>query len=154
MSALSESSADGEASVRVFSALSELARTATDVDVAVADMLRQLCLLAPQGVDVDSVGVMLTDADSLRFLHAEPPPMVAVERLQEHLQLGPCFECIHRQQPVVVDDVTASRRWVRLTARPAWADVGVGAGDAAARREASLGCPGPLPVMGSAAEQS
>ena len=108
----------------MFSALSELARAATDVDVPVADVLRRLCVLTPEGVDVDGVGVMLADADAVRFLHAEPSPMIAVERLQEQLQLGPCCECIHRQQAVVVDDVTASGRWVPLTARPVWAGVG------------------------------
>lgn len=123
MSALGESSADGEESVRVFGALSELARAATDVDVAVADVLRRLCLLAPLGVDVDGVGVMLADAESVRFLHAEPRPMIAVERLQEQMQLGPCIECLHGQQAVVVDDVTASGRWVPLTARAVWAGV-------------------------------
>jgi diguanylate cyclase (GGDEF)-like protein len=99
----------------------------TDADVTVADLLRRLCSLMQDGVDVevDGVGVMLTHAVPFSFLHAEPSSsMVDVERIQERLRFGPCAESINRRQAVVVDDLASSTRWSPLTGRPVWAGIG------------------------------
>jgi diguanylate cyclase (GGDEF)-like protein len=50
--------------------------------------------------------------------------VVAVERLQETLQRGPCRESLDRQQAVVVDDVATARAWPELVSRAARAGLG------------------------------
>jgi diguanylate cyclase (GGDEF)-like protein len=104
-------------------ALSELIRVGNG-EFTVPGILRELCLVAGGGLGVDGVGVMAVDDDRLRFVHADPRPVVEVERLQETLQRGPCRDSIDRQQAVVVDDVATAGKWPELVARAARAGLG------------------------------
>jgi len=47
--------------------------------------------------DVDGVGVMLADGGGLRFVDAQPRSVVGLERLQEALGQGPCYDSLFRQ---------------------------------------------------------
>lgn len=78
------------------------------VVVDIDDMLRDLRRTAVEALGVDGAGIMSAeDDDKLRFVHASEP-LVAVERLQEQLQDGPCRDSAARQETVVVEDVVAA----------------------------------------------
>ncbi len=105
------------------SALASLAHTANR-DFTVEDMLRGLCVAAVQTLNVQGVGVMLADTDGVRFVHAEPQRIDEVERLQEILQRGPCRDSVTVRNPVVVNDIAASRRWPEFAEASARAQLG------------------------------
>lgn len=94
----------------VVAALAHLARTANGA-FSIGDMLRDLCQVAVEALDIDGAGVMVTAADGLHFVHALPGHITVVEQLQELLQRGPCQEAAQRQELVVVDDGHPAGRW-------------------------------------------
>jgi diguanylate cyclase (GGDEF)-like protein len=83
-------------------------------EFTVANILHDLCRIAPRALRVDGAGVMLLDHDRLHFVHAEPQRVIEVERLQEALQRGPCCDSIAEQRPVVVPDVRTAKHWPEL----------------------------------------
>ncbi len=103
--------------------LARLARTAAG-EFTVDDMLHELCQVAGGAVEVDGVGVMGVDADTVRFVHADRG-LVAAELLQEELQRGPCRDSASRLATVVVEDVAATDRWPELAV--SWRRAGLGA---------------------------
>lgn len=80
-------------------------------------MLRDLCLVAVEALDIDGAGVMVMGADGLRFVHALPDHITVVEQLQELLQRGPCQEAAQRQETVVVDGGHPADRWPEFADR-------------------------------------
>ena len=104
-------------------ALTELVRRGNG-EFTIPGILHELCLVAASGLGVDGVGVMQVDDGRLRFIHADPRPVIAVERLQETLQRGPCRDSIDRQQAVVVDDVASAHEWPELVGGAARAGLG------------------------------
>lgn len=100
----------------VVAALAHLARTANGA-FSIGDMLRDLCLVAVEALDIDGAGVMVMGADGLRFAHALPDHITVVEQLQELLQRGPCQEAAQRQETVVVDGGHPADRWPEFADR-------------------------------------
>jgi diguanylate cyclase (GGDEF)-like protein len=93
-------------------------------DFTIPSILQDLCRVAPGALGVDGAGVMLLDDDQLRFVHAEPRRVVAVERLQETLQRGPCCDSIAEQRPIAVNDVGTAAHWPELVRGAARAGLG------------------------------
>lgn len=96
--------ADQQALSRV---LRQFARTMTssyDITEALYDLSDSL-------VDVLSgataAGVALLDGDELRFVTATNDAGAEAERLQERLQVGPCYESTEKNEPVVINDLRA-----------------------------------------------
>jgi diguanylate cyclase (GGDEF)-like protein len=115
------SAAEVPTSDRVLTAMSGLARVATAVGVTAEAVLRELCVAAAKAADVDGVGVMLADGGGLRFVDAQPRSVVGLERLQEALGQGPCYDSLFRQAAVIVEDVDGSDNWPLVRESSAWA---------------------------------
>ena len=90
--------------------MADLSKAATG-DFAVEQMLRSLCDVAADALDVDGAGVMIRENGLNRFIHATLADVEPLEMLQEVLQQGPCAECLEIMQPVVVDDLARSAGW-------------------------------------------
>ena len=86
-------------------AMAELSRAATGT-FSVEDMLRRLCEVAADALDVDGVSVMARQGERHRFVHASTTLVVPFGHLQELLQTGPCIDSHEQQQPVAVADLT------------------------------------------------
>ena len=108
MDSIGPSTTDGTASAAGW--LSLLARRAVG-EFTATDILHDLCVVATHAIEVDGVGVMHADGERLRYVHADPTPVVAVERLQEQLQIGPCHESLRRRQTLVVQNIPTIGRW-------------------------------------------
>jgi diguanylate cyclase (GGDEF)-like protein len=92
------------------SALTRVARIATE-EFTTDELLAQLCRVAVDALEVDGAGVVVTDGNVVRFVHADPVPIRSVERLQELLQDGPCLHAMNTRQVVMVEDLARDRRW-------------------------------------------
>ena len=84
-------------------------------DFTVEDVLRQLVHGAVRALDVDGAGIMVPHhEDLLRFAFAAGPSAQAVvelERLQEHLQDGPCGDSHRDQKLVNIADLAVEGAW-------------------------------------------
>ncbi|WP_328291390.1 sensor domain-containing phosphodiesterase [Kineococcus sp. NBC_00420] len=88
----------------------------TDFD-AVA-VLTKLCDAARSTMEVDGVGVMASDGVRTRFVDTDHPDLLALERLQETVQQGPCREAVNTGAAVLVSDLSANdlpQRWPAFT---------------------------------------
>ncbi|MDO9378304.1 MAG: sensor domain-containing diguanylate cyclase [Nocardioidaceae bacterium] len=73
--------------------------------------LQELCETAHATLDVDSAGVMLTDATGNRFVHATTPDAAELEALQEKLQSGPCRDAADTGRTVVATTPEEFAAW-------------------------------------------
>jgi diguanylate cyclase (GGDEF)-like protein len=86
-------------------------------EVSADGILRDLCQAVSGGLSLAGAGVMMVDGDQLRFVHADPGPVAAVERLQERLQSGPGRDSVSQQRTVVVPDIAGAHQWPELLDR-------------------------------------
>ena len=92
-------------------ALARLSHVATG-DVPPEYLLRELCTIAGDAMDIDGAGVMIAADDEYRFVHATTATLAPLERLQELLRSGPCVDAARSGQPVAVADISAvADRW-------------------------------------------
>lgn len=80
-------------------AVGELSELFTS-DVEVDDLLRRLCEVAAESLDVDGVGVMRTYDEGNKFLTVSHPMLTDLEQLQEALQQGPCRDALDSRTAV------------------------------------------------------
>lgn len=82
-------------------------------DFDVVEFLHRLAERCVELLDCAEVGVLLADAaGALRVMACSSERSEALELLQSQNEEGPCFECYHRAQPVVSEDLTADEgRW-------------------------------------------
>jgi diguanylate cyclase (GGDEF)-like protein len=74
-------------------------------DVDTGELLTRLVEVAAENLDVDGAGVMVRDAEGLRFAHASGTGVDGLGALQELMQQGPCFDALTFRVDVVVDDL-------------------------------------------------
>ncbi len=104
----------GEIDLRMVSAATGLASTATSPGVTTEGLLRSLCRAALHVVPADGAGVMLLDGSDLRVLHAEPAWATPMQLLQARFQRGPCHDSMAGHHTVAIEDVTVTHRWPEL----------------------------------------
>jgi transcriptional regulator with GAF, ATPase, and Fis domain len=96
-----------------------LADTLVD-DFDVLDFLHELAERCAEVLDVSAAGVLLTDERGLlRMVAASTEQTRLLELLQTQTDQGPCPECFHTGQPVIVADLSApiaAKRWPRFVA--------------------------------------
>ncbi|MCW2539368.1 MAG: diguanylate cyclase/phosphodiesterase with sensor [Frankiales bacterium] len=97
-------------SPRLVHGLAELSRAAT-APFAVADMLRELCLLAGEILDVAGAGVLRIDGSSTQFVSTSHPRLETTERLQESLAACPCVDSARDGQVVIVNNMYRDNLW-------------------------------------------
>ena len=106
---------EGVDAVALNRAVAQLASLSTG-DFAVESMLAGLCQAAGQALAVDGVGVMSSDGTRTCFVDVDTAALLAVERLQEELQEGPCRTSVDDGAVVLVEDLASAetaRRWPR-----------------------------------------
>jgi GAF domain-containing protein len=111
-----------------------LARTMVDLadslvdDFDIVDLLTTLVVRCVEVLDVAAAGIMLvTPSGDLRAMASSDDAMRVVELFEIQAAEGPCLDCFHSGQPVVNQDLAASRQhW------PRFAPVAVAAGYLAA----------------------
>jgi GAF domain-containing protein len=132
-----------------------LADTLVD-DYDVIDVLDRLAGYSVQLLAVESVGILLADAQGmLRVVASTNEQTEWMELLQLQADEGPCVECFRAGAPVNVDDLTdAAARWPRFVAalqeRGAYGSVHALPlrlrGQAIGTLNLFRGAPGPLPA--------
>ena len=85
-------------------AVGELAERSTS-EFDLDDMLRRLCEVAAESLEVDGVGLMKLLDGETRFVHVSNPELTDLERLQELLQTGPCRDAADSRLPVAAGTV-------------------------------------------------
>ena len=98
------------ASGDLVSALAGLTQAANG-EFTIDEILAYLCNVVTGALGVQGAGVMVTHGDLVRFVHAEPEPLKAIERLQEVLQAGPCLASMTSRATVVIDEIAEDPRW-------------------------------------------
>jgi transcriptional regulator with GAF, ATPase, and Fis domain len=101
----------------VAEALVEFADTLVD-DFDVVDFLHQVTVRCADVLGVSAAGVLLADQrGALRVVAASTEQTRLLELLQLQTDQGPCPDCFHAGQPVVVADLaTAADQWPRFAA--------------------------------------
>src|ERR1043165_8991865 len=109
------SSAQREA--RLLRAFVEMADTLVD-DYDVIDLMHQLVDHCVDLLDVDAAGLMLINQrGGLRLLAWSNEQIRQLELIQIQQDEGPCLDCVHSGEPVLIADLrTAGDRWPRFTA--------------------------------------
>jgi diguanylate cyclase (GGDEF)-like protein len=108
-------------STRLVKGLADLSRAAT-ASFAVEDLLRELCVLASETLEVTGAAVMRVEGARAKFVYASHPRLETTERLQEKLDTGPCVDSARTGEPVVVNNMCTASRW------PEYAEHGVSNG--------------------------
>ncbi len=113
------SSADEVHSRRLTQAVGALSVVATQ-DFAVDELLSRLCEVAVDALEVDGAGVMDFKNNRSRFVKASTPQITSVERLQEALQAGPCWDAAQAGHAVTAASAEEiSHRWPSFAAAAA-----------------------------------
>lgn len=97
---------------RIVATFVELADTMVD-DFDVVEFLHHLAERCVQLLDCAEAGLLLSDAGgALRVMASSSERADTLELLQSQSEEGPCFECFHRGQAIISDDLTADAdRW-------------------------------------------
>ncbi|MDO9381013.1 MAG: EAL domain-containing protein [Nocardioidaceae bacterium] len=91
-------------------AIARLSLVATE-DVPARVTLRELCDVAAGVLSADGVGVMITDEDQNRFVHATSDAAADLERLQESLRAGPCRDAAETGTLQLAHDLATFEAW-------------------------------------------
>ena len=102
--------------------LAALALRATG-EFTIDELLRDVCTVAAHALDVDGAGVMISEQEGVRYVHADPVRIANVETLQEVLQSGPCSDCMHAGAAIVLNDITLTSQWPEFAGAWAAADI-------------------------------
>ncbi|MFJ5986236.1 ANTAR domain-containing protein [Lentzea sp. NPDC092896] len=100
---------------RLLQAFVQLADTLVD-DYDVVDVLHRLVDHCVQLLDATAAGLMLSDQrGGLRVVAYSSDQTRMLELFQLQASEGPCLECVHNGEPVLVADLTTSvERWPRF----------------------------------------
>lgn len=96
-------------------AIARMSLVATE-DVPARVTLRELCDVAAETLDVDGVGVMISDDERNRFVHATSEAARDLEVLQESLRSGPCRDAAETGDVQLAADLAAFATWPRFAA--------------------------------------
>ena len=100
---------------RLARTLVELADTLVD-DFDVVELLTLLVHRSVELLDATAAGLVLAEADGrLRLIASTSEAMETVELFQVQNDQGPCLDCYHSGEPVLVDDLAEqAARWPRF----------------------------------------
>ncbi|MET0908094.1 MAG: GAF domain-containing protein [Ilumatobacteraceae bacterium] len=85
-------------------------------DFDVIEVLTTLTSQCVELLDVAAAGILLADADGLlSVIGASTEAVNLLELFQIQNDEGPCYDCFHAGEPVIIGDLTTTRRWPRFT---------------------------------------
>ncbi|MCU1641323.1 MAG: transcriptional regulator [Nocardia sp.] len=105
----------GERESRLLDAFVQMADTLVD-DYDVVDVLHELVSQCVQLFDAAAAGILMSDQrGGLQMLASSTEQAAMLELYQIQTSEGPCWDCVHSGEPVLVADLTeAADRWPKF----------------------------------------